>query len=49
MTLRMLFPTDQERAEAAGKGPVGSPAPRMLLKTIDGQQIDLGSVAMVRA
>jgi hypothetical protein len=31
----------QERAEAAGKGLIGSPAPRMMLKTIDGQSIDL--------
>ena len=37
-------PTGQERAESAGKGLVGSPAPRMVLKTIDGQQIDLGSL-----
>ncbi len=37
-------PTGQERAEAAGKGLIGSPAPRMVLKTIDGQQIDLGSL-----
>jgi len=37
-------PTGQERAEAAGKGLIGSPAPRKVLKTIDGQQIDLGSL-----
>jgi thiol-disulfide isomerase/thioredoxin len=37
-------PTGQERAEAAGKGLIGSPAPRRVLKTIDGQQIDLGSL-----
>jgi peroxiredoxin len=37
-------PSGQERAEAAGKGLIGSPAPRMLVKTIDGQQIDLGSL-----
>jgi thiol-disulfide isomerase/thioredoxin len=37
-------PTGQERAESAGKGLVGSPAPRRVLKTIDGQQIDLGSL-----
>jgi thiol-disulfide isomerase/thioredoxin len=37
-------PTGQERAENAGKGLVGSAAPRMVLKTIDGQQIDLGSL-----
>jgi thiol-disulfide isomerase/thioredoxin len=34
--------TGQERAEAAGKGLVGSPAPRMVVKTIDGDTIDLG-------
>src|SRR5882724_9657317 len=37
-------PTGQERAEAAGKGLIGAPAPREVLKTIDGQQIDLGSL-----
>jgi peroxiredoxin len=37
-------PTGQERAEAAGKGLIGSPAPRLVLHTIDGQQIDLGSL-----
>jgi peroxiredoxin len=37
-------PTGQERAEAAGKGLIGSPAPRMVVKTIDGQQIDLGAL-----
>jgi peroxiredoxin len=37
-------PTGQERAEAAGRGLIGSPAPRMVLKTIDGQQIDLGNL-----
>jgi peroxiredoxin len=37
-------PTGQERAETAGKGLIGSPAPRMVLHTIDGQQIDLGSL-----
>jgi peroxiredoxin len=34
----------QQRAEAAGHDLVGSPAPRMVLKTIDGQTIDLGSL-----
>ena len=34
--------TGQQRAEAAGHDLVGSPAPRMVLKTIDGQTIDLG-------
>jgi peroxiredoxin len=37
-------PTGQERAEAAGKGLIGSPAPRLVLTTIDGQKIDLGSL-----
>jgi len=37
-------PSGQERAEAAGKGLIGSPAPRLVVKTIDGQQIDLGSL-----
>jgi quercetin dioxygenase-like cupin family protein/peroxiredoxin len=36
--------TGQERAEAAGKGLVGSPAPRMVLRTIDGDTIDLGAL-----
>ncbi len=34
----------QERAEAAGKGLVGSPAPRMVIKTIDSETIDLGAL-----
>lgn len=42
--LATAAPTGQERAEAAGKGLIGSPAPRLVLKTIDGQQIDLGSL-----
>jgi peroxiredoxin len=32
----------QQRAEAAGHDLIGSPAPRMVLKTIDGDTIDLG-------
>jgi thiol-disulfide isomerase/thioredoxin len=36
--------TGQERAEAAGKGLVGSPAPRVVVKTIDGDTIDLGAL-----
>jgi thiol-disulfide isomerase/thioredoxin len=36
--------TGQQRAEAAGRGLVGSPAPRLVLKTIDGNEIDLGSL-----
>ena len=31
----------QERAEMAGRGLVGSPAPPMVVRTIDGQEIDL--------
>jgi peroxiredoxin len=34
--------TGQQRAEAAGHDLVGSPAPRMVLRTIDGEAIDLG-------
>jgi thiol-disulfide isomerase/thioredoxin len=34
----------QERAQAAGRAIVGAPAPRLVLKTIDGQTIDLGSL-----
>jgi len=36
--------TGQQRALAAGRGLVGSPAPRMVLKTIDGETIDLGAL-----
>ncbi len=36
--------TGQERAESAGKGLVGSPAPRITVKTIDGDTIDLGAL-----
>ena len=34
----------QERAEAAGRGLVGSPAPRMVVDTLDGGKIDLGEL-----
>lgn len=34
----------QQRAEAAGKSLIGTPAPRVTVKTIDGQTIDLGSL-----
>jgi peroxiredoxin len=34
----------QGRAEAAGRGLLGSPAPRLVLKTIDGEVIDLGKL-----
>jgi thiol-disulfide isomerase/thioredoxin len=34
----------QERAQTAGRAIVGAPAPRLVLKTIDGQTIDLGSL-----
>ncbi|WP_266171876.1 TlpA family protein disulfide reductase [Dyella subtropica] len=34
----------QQRAEAAGHSLIGSPAPRLVLKTIDGQTIDLTSL-----
>ncbi|WP_266156997.1 TlpA family protein disulfide reductase [Dyella silvatica] len=36
--------TGQQRAEAAGHGLVGSLAPRLVLKTIDGKTIDLASL-----
>ncbi|MBS0418832.1 MAG: TlpA family protein disulfide reductase [Proteobacteria bacterium] len=36
--------TGEQRAEAAGQSLIGSPAPRMVLKTIDGQAIDLGKL-----
>jgi thiol-disulfide isomerase/thioredoxin len=36
--------TGQQRAEAAGQDLVGKPAPRAVLKTIDGQSIDLASL-----
>jgi peroxiredoxin len=36
--------TGQKMAEAAGRGLIGSPAPRIVLKTIDGETIDLGSL-----
>jgi thiol-disulfide isomerase/thioredoxin len=34
----------QQRAEAAGQSLVGTPAPAVVLKTIDGQTIDLGKL-----
>lgn len=34
----------QQRAEAAGKSLVGTPAPHVILKTIDGKTIDLASL-----
>jgi len=37
-------PSGQQRAQAAGQGLVGTTAPRMVLKTIDGDTIDLGSL-----
>lgn len=36
--------TGQQRAVAAGRSLVGTPAPRLQLKTIDGQVIDLGKL-----
>jgi len=36
--------TGEQRAEAAGQNVIGSPAPRMVLKTIDGQAIDLAKL-----
>ncbi|MGO4504442.1 MULTISPECIES: redoxin domain-containing protein [unclassified Dyella] len=34
----------QSRAESAGRSLIGQPAPRMVVKTIDGQTIDLGAL-----
>jgi|HubBroStandDraft_2_1064218.scaffolds.fasta_scaffold70161_2 peroxiredoxin len=36
--------TGQQRAEAAGHDLLGTPAPRLVVKTIDGDSIDLGSL-----
>lgn len=36
--------TGQSRAESAGRSLIGQPAPRMVVKTIDGQTIDLGAL-----
>jgi len=36
--------TGQQRAEAAGRGIVGAAAPRAVVKTIDGDTIDLGAL-----
>jgi peroxiredoxin len=36
--------TGQQRAEAAGRDLLGSPAPRLVVKTIDGDTIDLGAL-----
>src|ERR1700756_410126 len=36
--------TGQERAAAAGTPLIGTPAPALVIKTIDGERIDLGSV-----
>jgi len=37
-------PSGQQRAEAAGRSLLGAPAPRLTLKTIDGETIDLASI-----
>lgn len=34
----------EQRAQAAGRALIGTPAPRLVLKTIDGESIDLGSL-----
>jgi thiol-disulfide isomerase/thioredoxin len=36
--------TGQQRAQAAGRDLLGTPAPMLVLKTIDGEAIDLGSL-----
>lgn len=41
--------TGQQLAEGAGRGLVGSPAPALVVRTIDGQPIDLGSFYGKRA
>lgn len=37
-------PTGQERAEAAGRGLIGTPAPAVVVRTVDGDPIDLGAL-----
>jgi peroxiredoxin len=39
-----LASTGQERAQAAGGSLIGQPAPRLVLKTIDGGSLDLGAL-----
>lgn len=34
----------EQRAQSAGRALIGSPAPRLVLKTVDGDSIDLGSL-----
>ena len=43
-TDRASASTGQERAVAAGMPLIGTPAPALVIKTIDGERIDLGSV-----
>lgn len=43
-TLAHASESGQSRAESAGRSLIGQPAPRMVLKTIDGQTIDLGAL-----
>src|ERR1700686_1770398 len=40
----MAEASGQQRAQAAARAILGSPAPRLVLKTIDGDPIDLGSL-----
>ncbi|HET7329376.1 MAG TPA: TlpA family protein disulfide reductase, partial [Dyella sp.] len=40
---QVLAETGEQHAQAAARGLVGTPAPRLVLKTIDGQTIDLAS------
>jgi thiol-disulfide isomerase/thioredoxin len=37
-------PTGQQRAEAAGRAVVGAPAPGLVVRTIEGESIDLGAL-----
>jgi thiol-disulfide isomerase/thioredoxin len=42
LTPALAEATGQQRAQAAGRAILGTPAPRLVLKTIDGDTIDLG-------
>ncbi|MGH9379800.1 MAG: TlpA family protein disulfide reductase [Thermoanaerobaculia bacterium] len=45
----MQPPSGQERAEAAGRGLIGTPAPALVVETIDGESIDLGALYDTKA
>ncbi len=44
VTAGAAAPTGQQRAEDAGRGLVGTPAPALVARTIDGRPIDLGEL-----